>query len=163
VGQGRVEGGTGSSPRRSGDVGWRVVGEWARFDRAWGTRHGRGRDGCREGTDLTRAARESARGRAGKPTNGADGAVPLGREGEGERASGVRCRHVGLSCQRTRVCARAASWVERAERSRRGGGWAFLSFSFIPEFLILFLLFSSFEFKFKHAPNSDPNNSNMCI
>jgi hypothetical protein len=128
-------------------VGGRVVREWARFDRARGAHHGRGRDGYRDGMALTRANRRTAlTGRSHWTKR--------------ERASGARRRQVGLACQRTRTRARAASWAERAGR---GGLQASLSFSFIPEFLILFLLFSSFEFKFKHAPNSDPNNSNMCI
>jgi hypothetical protein len=79
VGQGRAKGDEGSSPRHSGDVGGRVMGAWARFDRA--ARHGRGHDGCGEGFGLTgRACSRVSEGRAGELANGADGMAPLGRE-----------------------------------------------------------------------------------
>ena len=54
---------------------------------------------------------------------GTDEAGPLGREGEGERASGARRSQVGPTCQ----------WTGRP---RREGGWAL--------FLLLFLNFYSF-------------------
>jgi hypothetical protein len=59
-----------------------------------------------EGTCLTGRARNSTR-RSARACNVVDGAVPLGREGEGERASGVQRRQVGPTCQRTRAHARA--------------------------------------------------------
>jgi hypothetical protein len=60
-----------------------------------------------QGTDLKGRARESTRGCA-RACNDADGAVPLGREGEGERASGARRQQVGPTCQRTWARARAS-------------------------------------------------------
>jgi hypothetical protein len=58
-----------------------------------------------EGMGLTRGGRESPR------EHGADGAVPLGREGKGERASGARCLQGGQGWQRE---------GEREERARVG-------------------------------------------
>jgi hypothetical protein len=59
-----------------------------------------------EGTGLTSRARESARGRA-RACNGPDRAVPLGREGEVDRASATRRRQMGTTCPRTWVRAGA--------------------------------------------------------
>jgi hypothetical protein len=56
-----------------------------------------------------------------------------------------------------------AGWVEWVERPRKGGDWASLCFSFIPNFLIPFSFIFSFGFKFKHATNSNLNIPNMCI
>jgi len=75
---------------------------WACFDRM-GARHGRGRDSCRGGDGSDNRGRESARERAGEQGTVLMGAVPLRREGEGERASGAWCRQVGPACQRTRA------------------------------------------------------------
>jgi hypothetical protein len=64
---------------------------------------------------------------------GADGAAPLGREGESERgATPTGGAHLSEDAG---ACGRLASW---AERPRRGGLRASYPFSFIPEFLILF-------------------------
>jgi hypothetical protein len=63
------------------------VGEWARLTTR-GTCHRREQGGCggRAGSDEGPRVSEGARGRA---RHGADEAVPQGREGEGERASGA--------------------------------------------------------------------------
>jgi hypothetical protein len=69
---------------------------------------------------------------------GTDEAVPLGREGEGERAGhgadwwGSPISERGRAGARAR--AQATSWAEWAKSPRREGGWAFF----------LFLLFLNF-------------------
>jgi hypothetical protein len=52
-------------------------------------------------------------------------------------------------------------WLGR--KAGEGGGWASLSFSLIPKFLIPFYFIFSFGFIFKHATNSNLNIPNMCI
>jgi hypothetical protein len=59
-------------------------------------------EGCGSDGQGPRAS-ESGYARA---CNGVDGAVPLGKEIGGERASGARHRQVGPACHRTRARAR---------------------------------------------------------
>jgi hypothetical protein len=80
------------------------VGTWAWFDHA-GAHHGRGHDGCGGGDGFDKRGPRVREG-----TRGADRAVPLGREGEGERASGARHRLVGPTCQWTRARMEAVNW-----------------------------------------------------
>jgi hypothetical protein len=78
-----------------------------------------------EMADLKGRARESTREYA-RVRNDADGAVPLGREGEGERASGARRQQVGPTCQRT--------WARARSSGSDGGTSGFFSFCFYSEF-----------------------------
>jgi hypothetical protein len=101
---------------------------------------------------------------------GADEADPLSREerreSERARASDVWRRQVGPTWRRADAGAGArglVGWAEWAERPRKGGDWAPLSFSFIMNFLIPFPFVFSFGFKFKHATNSISCIPNMCI
>jgi hypothetical protein len=63
-----------------------------------------------EGMGLTRGGRESPR------EHGANGVVPLGREGKGERASGARCRQGGRGGSKRERGNRARAWDDADRR-----------------------------------------------
>ena len=63
--------------------------------------------------------------------------------------SGARRRQVGPACQRTRARA-GASWASMGQKAEEGGSSGYLPFFFLfSVFLILFLLFSQFKFKYQ--------------
>jgi hypothetical protein len=141
--EGRAEGGAGYSPRRSSNMG----GSWGRGRSL--TVHGAHVMGvvvAGEGTSLM--------GRAHEPT----------RSGAHESATALTGRSHRAERERRRASERdAASWAGLGRKAEEGGRLGSFPISFIPEFLILFPFIFSFESKLKHAPNSNSNNSNMCI
>jgi hypothetical protein len=94
---------------------------------------------------------------------GTDRVGPLSRERAVARMREGRRRHAGPRWQREIARAGKGKWAAWAERPGKGGSRASFYFSFILNFLIIFLLFSSFEFKSNQPTNTNLNISNMCI
>jgi hypothetical protein len=76
---------------------------------------------------------------------------PTGRTHRTERGKGKR------------ACTREGGDGSLGPKGWEGGSRASFYFSFILNFLILFLIFSSFEFKSNQPTNTNLNISNMCI
>jgi hypothetical protein len=89
----------------------RVVGTWARFDRARDERHGRGHGGCGEGTDLTSGTRGQARAGAREYTTALTGQPHcLERKKERARAGERGAAPTSGTHLSAGVDAREASW-----------------------------------------------------
>jgi hypothetical protein len=162
-GQGRDEGGSRSSPRRSGDL------------------HGVSRGGVGAVCPRGAHAMGVSPAVAGRETGRTDGAHKSARERVSERTG--RRRQGGPTRQREREGGSArrqggsaptgGTHLAKRRRGRTGGclgrkagEWGrlgFFLFFFFLNFQIPFSFIFSFGFKFKHVTNSNLNIPNMCI
>jgi hypothetical protein len=120
----------------------RVVGTWARA-------HAMGTAVAEEGGESNRHGPRASNSGCARVCNGANAAVPLGREREegSERAWRGADRWARLSVDAgARAGLAGPAW---AKTPRREGVRADFPFSFFLEFLALFLLFSQFKLKYK--------------
>jgi hypothetical protein len=150
-----LQGGQGGGFTRRGDVGM-AISACVRVVRSGGQ--------LKEGGLAGRARRLVAQARGRATGRGADG---WGRQAENAHAHG-RARESADRASppvywRGREGARGRNRPRGLKGREGGGSWADLAFSFSSEFLSLFLLFYSFEFKTNQTTNSNLNNLNMCI